>query len=124
MKQARSRAVVFSSATLFREGLCSMLEDSGCVEIVTSTGVWQAVPGYIQHGRADAVVIDRDDNVPDSFVDELFELSAHLRVVLVSSKNNRLAVFTQTAVDDVHSPQLIAAVAQPAPIARPARRAS
>jgi len=115
MKQPKTRVVVFSSATLFREGLCSMLEDSGTVELVGCTGVWEAVPGYVQRERADAIVIDRDDPVPESFIDELFEIAEHLRVVLVSSKDNRLAVFTQSAVDDPQRPQLIAAVT-PAPL--------
>ena len=121
MEQPITRVVVFSSATLFREGLCSMLEDSGCVEIVGCTGVWEAVAGFIQHGDADAVVIDRDDPVPETFIDELFELVTHIRVVLVSSQDNRLAVYTQSSVDDPQRPQLIAAVAQPG---APSRRAS
>jgi DNA-binding NarL/FixJ family response regulator len=113
MKQPKTRVVVLSSATLFREGLCSMLEDSGCVEIVGCTGVWEAVPGFVQRGQADTVVIDRDDPVPETFVDELFELAAHIRVVLVSSQDNRLAIYTQSSVDDPQRPQLIAAVTQP-----------
>jgi DNA-binding NarL/FixJ family response regulator len=114
MTQPLTRVVVFSSATLFREGLCSILEDSGHVEIAGCTGVWEAVPGLVQHGNADAVVIDRDDPVPETFIDELFEITAHIRVVLVSSKDNRLAVYTQSSVDDPQRPQLLAAVAQPA----------
>ena len=114
MTQPITRVVVLSSATLFREGLCSMLEDSGCIEVAGCTGVWEAVPGLVQHGGVDAVVIDRDDPVPEAFIDELFEISAHIRVVLVSSQDNRLAVYTQSSVDDAHRPQLIAAVAQPA----------
>ena len=115
MKQPKTRVVVFSSATLFREGLCSMLEDSGKVEVVGCTGTWEAVPGYVQRGQTDTVVIDRDDRVPETFIDELFELAAHIRVVQVSSQDNRLAVYTQSSVDDPHRPQLVAAVADPSP---------
>jgi len=122
MNQPMTRVVVLSSATLFREGLCSMLEDSGCVEVVGCSGVWEAVPGLVRHGNADAVVLDRDDPVPETFIDELFELAAHIRVVLVSSQDNRLAVYTQSSVDDPQRPQLIAAVAQPG--TPPRRRAS
>ena len=122
MKQPKTRVVVFSSATLFREGLCSMLEDSGAVEVVGSAGTWEVVPGFVQRTQADAVVIDRDERVPETFMDELFELAAHLRVVQVSSQDNRLAVFTQSSVDDPHRPQLLAAMAEPP--RRPARRAS
>ncbi len=118
MTWPRTRVVVFSSATLFREGLCSMLEESGEVEVVGCTGVWEAVPGYVRHDQAETVVIDRDDQVPETFIDELFEIAEHLRVVLVSSKDNRLAVYTQASVEDPHRPQLLAAVAQPSPLAR------
>jgi DNA-binding NarL/FixJ family response regulator len=114
MTQPLTRVVVFSSATLFREGLCSMLEDSGSVEVAGCSGVWETVPGLVQHGQADAVVIDRDDPVPETFIDELFAIAAHIRVVLVSSKDNRLAVYTQSSVDDPQRPQLLAAVARPA----------
>jgi DNA-binding NarL/FixJ family response regulator len=113
MTQPHTRVVVFSSATLFREGLCSILEDSGSVEVAGCTGVWEAVPGLVQRGTVDAVVIDRDDPVPETFIDELFNITAHIRVVLVSSKDNRLAVYTQSSVDDPQRPQLLAAVAQP-----------
>jgi len=81
MTQPKTRVVVFSSATLFREGLCSMLEDSGAVEVIGCTASWEAVPGYVQRGQADTVVIDRDDRVPETFIDELFELASHIRVV-------------------------------------------
>ncbi len=118
----KTRVVVFSSATLFREGLRSMLEESGKVEVVGCTSAWEAVPGYVQHGQADTVVIDRDDRVPETFIDELFELAAHIRVVQVSSQDNRLAVYTQSSVDDPHRSQLLAAVADGSP--RQVRHAS
>lgn len=111
MKHPKTRVVVFSSATLFREGLRAMLEESGTVEVVGATGVWEAVPGLIQQSHADTVVLDRDDHVPDTFVDELFETVSQIRVVLVSSQDNRLAVYTQSSVEDPHRPQLLAAVA-------------
>jgi DNA-binding NarL/FixJ family response regulator len=109
-----TRVVVLSSATLFREGLCSMLEDSGSVEVAGCSGTWEAVARLVQRGNVDAVVIDRDDPVPETFIDDLFEIAAHIRVVLVSSKDNRLAVYTQSSVDDAQRPQLLAAVAPPA----------
>jgi len=115
MTDSKTRVVVFSSATLFREGLCSMLDDSGTVQIVGCTGTWQAVPGLVQRGMADTVVIDRDDHVPETFIDELFELAAHIRIVQVSSQDNRLAIYTQSAVDDPHRPQLLAAVSDSPP---------
>ena len=118
MDQAKTRVVVYSSATLFREGLCSMLEDADGVELAGSTSDWEAVPVSVQHAHADAIVIDRDDPMPETFIDELFEIAEHLRVVLVSSKDNRLAVYTQASVEDPRRPQLLAAVAQPPPLAR------
>jgi DNA-binding NarL/FixJ family response regulator len=109
----KTRVVILSSATLFREGIKSMLEDSGAVTVVAATASWEALPSTIEREQADAVVIDRDDTMPEQFVDQLFAIAPHMRVVLVSSQDNRLAIFTQSGEDEARRPQLIAAVARP-----------
>jgi DNA-binding NarL/FixJ family response regulator len=116
MPASTVRALVFSPAALFREGLCSLLEQSGAVERVVGAGDWSAVLNHLRRGEADAVIIDRDGTNPDALVDALFEVAPRIRVILVSSQDNRLAVFMQSPVDESYRPQLIAAVAQIAPV--------
>jgi DNA-binding NarL/FixJ family response regulator len=111
MQQRKARVIVFSTATLFRQGLCSMLEDSGQIERVEGAGVWDSVVRSVGQHLVDAVVLDRDGTMPPSFLDDLFGEEPRLRIVLVSSSDNRLAVFTQSSMDGLHPPQLIAAVA-------------
>jgi DNA-binding NarL/FixJ family response regulator len=106
------RVLVFSAAALFREGLCSLLDQSASVDRVTSAGDWDGVLLGIQPGDIDAVIIDRDCEMPESAVDDLFEIAPRLRIVLVSSQHNRLTVFMQPTAGDSYQPQLIAAVAQ------------
>ncbi|MGH2586267.1 MAG: hypothetical protein ACRDJE_15240, partial [Dehalococcoidia bacterium] len=116
MQQHKARVVVYSTATLFREGLCSMLEDSGQVERVERAEVWDSVVRSVGQQQVDAVVLDRDGTMPPSFLDDLFAQDPRLRIVLISSRDNRLAVFTQSSTDGLHPPQLIAAVAAGLPV--------
>jgi hypothetical protein len=104
--------LVYSEAALFRDGLCSLLQQSAAVERVISARAWPDVLSSLEAGDIDTVIIDRDGAAPESAVDDLFAISPQLRVVLVSSQDNRLAVYMQTPADDSYQPQLIAAVAK------------
>jgi DNA-binding NarL/FixJ family response regulator len=108
--------VVFSTAALFRDGLCSMLEQSGAVEWVSGVGDWMSLLAQLQQGDVDAVIIDRDGREATSDVDHLFQLAPRIRIVLLSSQDNRLTILMQSPADESYQPQLIAAVARAAPV--------
>jgi len=112
MPPGRTKVVVFSSSTLFRQGLESMLDESPAVEIAGMTGLWETVLSQIQALHPDAVVVDRDDHVPDNFLDQLFESAAEIRVVILSLQDDRLTVYTQSSISHPRRPQLLAAVTQ------------
>ncbi|MGD9894042.1 MAG: hypothetical protein AB7R89_15165 [Dehalococcoidia bacterium] len=104
--------LVFSTVSLFREGLCSLLEQSGAITRVEGAGDWESVLSRLSAGDFDTVIIDRDGEAPESAVDDLFAMAPRLRIVLVSSQDNRLTVLIQLPAGDVHRSMLIAEVAQ------------
>jgi DNA-binding NarL/FixJ family response regulator len=113
MSRPSVRVLVYCRAQLFRDGLCSMLEQSGAVGRVAGTGDWNTLADTLRQGEADTVIIEREGDVPERLIDHLFEIAPHARIVLVSSQDNRLAVFVQSSAEGSYRPQLIAAVAPP-----------
>jgi DNA-binding NarL/FixJ family response regulator len=112
MSHRAVRVLVFSTVSLFREGLCTLLEQSAAIARVSSAGDWDGVLSSLYAGGIDTVIIDRDGEAPESAIDDLFAISPHLRIVLVSSQDNRLTVIIQLPAGDVYQPLLIAEVAQ------------
>jgi DNA-binding NarL/FixJ family response regulator len=112
MTRTHTRVVIFSSATLFRDGLRTMLEDAPDIEVLGFTGTWETALALVRAHQPDAVIVDRDDLMPANFLDTLFESAARIRVVVLSLQDDRMAVYTQASVEHPRRPELLAAVTQ------------
>ena len=115
MVEPISRVVLFSSAPLFREGLRGLLEQSSQVEIVAMTESWEETLELVRVRQPEAVIVDREEHAPVQFLDELFAAAGQIRVILLSHQSDRLAVYTQAAVEHPGQPHLLAAVLGGAP---------
>ena len=110
MTRAQNRIVIFSSATLFRDGLRAMLDDAPDISVIAHTGLWSSALALVRDHLPDAVIIDRDDPKPENFLDELFAVAQRIRVIVLSLQDDRMAVYTQDSVSHPRRPQLLAAV--------------
>lgn len=93
-----------------------MLEQSSAVGHATGAGDWNSLLDSLRRDEADAVVIDRDGREATSDIDDLFQIAPRIRIVLLSSQDNRLTILMQSTADESYQPQLIAAVAQAVPV--------
>ena len=89
-----------------------MLEDAPDIEVLGFTGAWETALELVRAEQPDAVIVDRDDLMPDNFLDTLFESAARIRVIVLSLQDDRMAVYTQAAVEHPRRPELLAAVTQ------------
>lgn len=110
MRRKVTRAVLFSSVALFRDGIASMLQESGAVLVVATASDWPELLRLVADERPEAVVISRDEPMPASFMDDIFARSDCIRVVLVTPRDDGLAVHTHLSVAHPRRGQLVDAV--------------
>lgn len=110
MRRKTTRAVLFSSVPLFRDGIVSMLQDSGDVLVVATAADWPELLHLVAAERPDTVVLNCDEAMPTSYMNDIFALCDCIRVVLVTPQSDGLAVHTHVSVAHPRRGQLVDAV--------------